>query len=53
MFISPCHQAKQERLAEDHAAVNNTLDTARGLISETERAVVEIDAIVQVRLTRL
>lgn len=51
MFISLCPQAKQRRLEEDHAAVNETLDTARGLISQTERAVAEMDAIVQVRPT--
>ncbi len=51
MFISLCPQVKQQRLAEDHAAVNDTLDTARGFISETESTVAEVDAIVQVRPT--
>lgn len=41
------NEAKQRRLEEDHAAVNETLDTARGLISETERTVAEMDLIVQ------
>lgn len=41
------NEAKQQRLTEDHMAVNNTLETARGFISETERAVAEVDAMVQ------
>lgn len=49
MFIFSRPQAKQQRLAEDHAAVNETLDTARGFISETERTVADVDIIVQVR----
>lgn len=49
MFISLCQQAKQQRLAEDHAAVNETLETASGFISETERTLEDVDAIVQVR----
>lgn len=49
MFIFSRPQAKQQRLAEDHAAVNETLETARGFISETERTVADLDIIVQVR----
>ncbi|XP_060907248.1 laminin subunit alpha-4 [Labrus mixtus] len=40
-------QSKQQRLAEDHAAVNATLETARGFISETDGAVAGMDALVQ------
>jgi len=46
-------QAKQQRLTEDHSAVNSTLETGRVFISETERTVAEVDAMVQVRPTRL
>lgn len=49
MFISLCQQAKQQILFEDHAVVNETIDTAQGFISETERTVEDVDAIVQVR----
>uniref|UniRef100_A0A8C4EVD9 Laminin, alpha 4 n=1 Tax=Dicentrarchus labrax TaxID=13489 RepID=A0A8C4EVD9_DICLA len=41
------NEARQQRLAEDHTAVNETLDIARGFISETERTVAEVDALVQ------
>uniref|UniRef100_UPI0037E8F82A laminin subunit alpha-4 n=1 Tax=Semicossyphus pulcher TaxID=241346 RepID=UPI0037E8F82A len=41
------NQAKQQRLAEDRTAVNDTLDTAQGFLSETERAVAGMDALVQ------
>ncbi len=51
IFISMYLQAKQQRLEEDHAAVNETLDIARGFISETERTVAEMNDIVQVRPT--
>lgn len=51
MFISLSPQAKQQRLTEDHAAVNETLEIARDSISETERTVAEVDAMVQVRPT--
>ncbi|KAL6096213.1 lama4 [Pungitius sinensis] len=40
-------EAKLQRLAEDHAAVNNTLGIARGSISKTEKTVAEVDAMVQ------
>ena len=46
-------QAKQERLTEDHAAVNDTLEIASGFILETEKTVAEVDAMVQVRATKL
>lgn len=39
---------KQQKLEEDLAAVNKTLDLARGFISETEGTVADIDALVQV-----
>ncbi|GLD62392.1 laminin subunit alpha-4, partial [Lates japonicus] len=38
---------KQQRLTEDHTAVNDTLEVARGFISDTERTVAEVDAMVQ------
>ncbi|XP_041661405.1 laminin subunit alpha-4 [Cheilinus undulatus] len=41
------NQAKQQRLSEDYAAVNDTLETAQGFISETEQAVDGMDALVQ------
>ncbi|XP_031717419.1 laminin subunit alpha-4 [Anarrhichthys ocellatus] len=41
------NEAKQQRLTEDHAAVNDTLGIASGSISETERTVAEVDAMVQ------
>ncbi|XP_034383476.1 laminin subunit alpha-4 [Cyclopterus lumpus] len=41
------NEAKQQRLTEDHTAVNNTLGIARGSISETESTVAEVDAMVQ------
>ena len=44
---------KQQRLIEDHAAINNTLEAARGFISETEEMVAEVEAMVQVRSTLL
>lgn len=44
-------QVKQEKLEEDHTAVNKTLDLARGFISETETTVADVDALVQVRPT--
>lgn len=51
VFISLCQQAKQQRLAEDYAAVNETLETASGFVSDTERTLEDVDAIVQVRLS--
>lgn len=47
--LSSVFQAKQQRLIEHHADVNNTLITARGFVSEAERTVGEVDAMVQVR----
>ncbi|XP_039981143.1 laminin subunit alpha-4 [Xiphias gladius] len=41
------NEVKQQRLTEDHAAVNDTLEVARGFISDTERTVAEVDAMVQ------
>lgn len=41
------NEARQQRLAEDHTAVNDTLAIARGFISETESAVADVDALVQ------
>uniref|UniRef100_A0A3Q4BIK6 Laminin, alpha 4 n=1 Tax=Mola mola TaxID=94237 RepID=A0A3Q4BIK6_MOLML len=41
------NKAQQQRLAEDHTAVNETLDTARGFISETERTMADVNALVQ------
>ncbi|XP_059212567.1 laminin subunit alpha-4 [Centropristis striata] len=41
------NEMKQQRLTEDHAAINDTLETARGSITETQRAVAEVDAMVQ------
>ncbi|XP_047430027.1 laminin subunit alpha-4 [Mugil cephalus] len=41
------NEAKQQRLTEDQAAVNDTVETARGFISLTERTVAEVDAMVQ------
>ncbi|XP_069017816.1 LOW QUALITY PROTEIN: laminin subunit alpha-4 [Embiotoca jacksoni] len=41
------NELKQRRLSENHAAVNETLETAGGFISETERTVAEVDALVQ------
>ncbi|XP_028253494.1 laminin subunit alpha-4 [Parambassis ranga] len=40
-------EAKQQRLIEHHADVNDTLETARGFVSEAERTVGEMDAMVQ------
>uniref|UniRef100_A0A668A1C6 Laminin, alpha 4 n=2 Tax=Myripristis murdjan TaxID=586833 RepID=A0A668A1C6_9TELE len=41
------NEARQQRLAEDHAAVNDTLETAAGFISEATSTVAEVDAMVQ------
>ncbi|XP_068198931.1 laminin subunit alpha-4 isoform X2 [Antennarius striatus] len=41
------NEAKQQRLAEDHDAVNETLDVARGFISEAEWTMVDVYALVQ------
>ncbi|XP_035473897.2 laminin subunit alpha-4 [Scophthalmus maximus] len=41
------NEAKQQMLTEDHTAVNDTLEESRGLISDTERTVAEVDAMVQ------
>ncbi|XP_034999448.2 laminin subunit alpha-4 [Hippoglossus stenolepis] len=40
-------EAKQLLLTEDHTAVNDTLEAAGGFISDTERTVAEVDAMVQ------
>uniref|UniRef100_A0A3Q1FGE6 Laminin subunit alpha 4 n=2 Tax=Acanthochromis polyacanthus TaxID=80966 RepID=A0A3Q1FGE6_9TELE len=40
-------EAKQQTLTQDHAAVNDTLETAQAFISETERTVAEVEAMVQ------
>ncbi|KAM3861119.1 laminin subunit alpha-4 [Diretmus argenteus] len=40
-------EAKQQRLAEDHSAVNDTLEIAGGIISEIQTTVAEVDAMVQ------
>ncbi|KAM6954642.1 laminin subunit alpha-4 [Aplochiton taeniatus] len=41
------NEAKQQRLREDHSAVNTTLGLARDTISDTERTVAEVDALVK------
>ncbi|XP_068609646.1 laminin subunit alpha-4 [Brachionichthys hirsutus] len=41
------NQVKQQRLAEDHDAVNETLDIARDFISEAEWTMVDVYALVQ------
>lgn len=41
---------KQQRLADNSAAVSETLDAARGFISETEATINEVDVLVQVKL---
>uniref|UniRef100_A0A3Q3KW01 Laminin, alpha 4 n=1 Tax=Mastacembelus armatus TaxID=205130 RepID=A0A3Q3KW01_9TELE len=41
------NESKQQKLAEDHAAVNDTLEIATVFISDTERTVTEVDAMVQ------
>ncbi|CAK6968191.1 laminin subunit alpha-4 [Scomber scombrus] len=41
------NEAKNQRVTEDLAAVNDTLEIASGLILETERTVAEVDAMVQ------
>ncbi|XP_049913643.1 laminin subunit alpha-4 [Epinephelus moara] len=41
------NEAKQQRLTEDHIAVNDTLEIATGSISETEMTVAEVDGMVQ------
>uniref|UniRef100_A0A3Q3B6Z3 Laminin subunit alpha 4 n=1 Tax=Kryptolebias marmoratus TaxID=37003 RepID=A0A3Q3B6Z3_KRYMA len=40
-------EAKQQRLAEDHSVINSTLETGRDFISETEKTVAQVDAMVQ------
>lgn len=40
-------EVQQQRLTEERAAVSDTLEIARGFISDTETAVVEVDAMVQ------
>lgn len=49
MFHSGLLQAKQQRLLEDYTSMNETLDVAMGLISETNAIVADIDDLVQVR----
>ncbi|KAF3844256.1 hypothetical protein F7725_013597 [Dissostichus mawsoni] len=39
--------ARKQRLTEEYAAVNDTLETSRGSISDTERTVAEMEAMVQ------
>ncbi|XP_023286258.1 laminin subunit alpha-4 [Seriola lalandi dorsalis] len=41
------NEVKQQGLTEDHAAVNHTLEAARGLLSDTETTVAEVDALAQ------
>ncbi|KAG7244185.1 hypothetical protein INR49_004258 [Caranx melampygus] len=41
------NEARLQGLTEDHAAVNNTLEVASGLIADTESTVAEVDALVQ------
>ncbi|MED6240445.1 hypothetical protein ATANTOWER_021246, partial [Ataeniobius toweri] len=38
---------KQQRLTEEQLAINSTLEMSRNLISETERNLAEVDALVQ------
>lgn len=52
-FISLCHQEKQQRLTEEHATVNDTLEIASGFIFDTESTAAEVNAMVQVRSTWL
>ncbi|XP_055362152.1 laminin subunit alpha-4 isoform X2 [Betta splendens] len=40
-------ESKHRRLSEDHAAVNDTLEAARGFISAADRDVSQVDAMVQ------
>ncbi|XP_008283859.1 laminin subunit alpha-4 [Stegastes partitus] len=40
-------EVKQQTVTQDHAAVNNTLEAAKGFISDTERTVAEVDGMVQ------
>lgn len=49
MFYSWHLQAKQQRLLEDYASINETLDVAKGLISGTDVIVADMDALVQVK----
>lgn len=39
------HEAKLQRLMEDHDTVNDTLEAARHFIAQTERTVAEVDAL--------
>ncbi|XP_034017555.1 laminin subunit alpha-4 [Thalassophryne amazonica] len=41
------NEVKQQKLVDDHAAVNDTLDSAADLISETNITLSEVDAMVQ------
>uniref|UniRef100_A0A665WFS0 Laminin, alpha 4 n=1 Tax=Echeneis naucrates TaxID=173247 RepID=A0A665WFS0_ECHNA len=41
------NEVKKQGLIEDHAVVNDTLEVARGFISDNERTVAEVDAMVQ------
>ncbi|XP_056150589.1 laminin subunit alpha-4 [Lampris incognitus] len=41
------NEARQQRLTQDHAAVNDTLEMSAGIISETEAMIAEVDALVQ------
>ncbi|XP_040920787.1 laminin subunit alpha-4 isoform X2 [Toxotes jaculatrix] len=41
------NEAKQQRMEEEHAAINGTLEEGRGLTSDIERTVAEVDAMVQ------
>lgn len=42
-------QVKQQKLSENHVAVNETINVGRGFISETERTVADVNVLVQVR----
>nr|XP_046229380.1 laminin subunit alpha-4 [Scatophagus argus] len=41
------NEAKQQNLEEEHTAVNETMDIARGFITETQMTVADMEAIVQ------
>lgn len=44
-----CLQKKQQRLKKDQVVINETLETSRLFVSETERKAAEVDAMAQVR----
>ncbi|KAF7645862.1 hypothetical protein LDENG_00196930 [Lucifuga dentata] len=41
------NEVKQQKLAEDHAAVNGTLEAAEGVVSEIKATVAEVELMVQ------